>query len=77
VLVSDIGMPGEDGYALIKRVRALGAAGGGSVPSVALTAYAAGPDKTRALAMGYTAHVGKPVDPDRLVTLLASLVQQA
>jgi PAS domain S-box-containing protein len=74
VLVSDIGMPGEDGYALIRRVRALGAEGGGQVPAAALTAYAKGEDTTRALSAGYQVHVPKPVEPSELAAAVATLV---
>jgi signal transduction histidine kinase/ActR/RegA family two-component response regulator len=69
LLVSDIGMPGEDGYALIARVRALPADRGGRVPAVAVTAFTRGEDRARALRAGYTAHVAKPIDPSELVTL--------
>ena len=77
VLVSDIGMPGEDGYGLIRRVRALDAALGGGIPSLALTAYTRGEDKTRALAAGFTSHVGKPVNPDDLISAVANLARFA
>ncbi|MBV8857482.1 MAG: response regulator [Acidobacteria bacterium] len=71
VLVSDVGMPAEDGYALIGRVRDLTAA---RVPSVALTAYASEDDRRRALAAGFDAHLPKPVEPAELVSVIASLV---
>jgi CheY-like chemotaxis protein len=73
VLVSDIGMPGEDGYALIRRVRALAADSGGQVPAAALTAYAKGEDTSRALSAGYQVHLPKPVEPTELATVVASL----
>ena len=73
LLVSDIGMPGEDGYALIARVRALPAALGGRVPAVAVTAFTRSEDRARALRAGYTAHVGKPIDPSELVTLATNV----
>ena len=73
VLVSDIGMPGEDGYALIRRVREREAARGGKLPAVALTAYARDEDRTRALLSGFHAHVAKPVNPAELVAVVASL----
>jgi signal transduction histidine kinase/CheY-like chemotaxis protein len=73
VLVSDIEMPGEDGYSLIRRVRALPAAEGGTIPAVALTAYGRAQDRALALNAGYTMHVPKPVDPGELTTILASL----
>jgi PAS domain S-box-containing protein len=73
VLVSDIGMPGENGYELIRRVRALPAERGGRVPAVALTAYAGGKDRRRALLAGFHTHLAKPVEPDELLAVVASL----
>jgi CheY-like chemotaxis protein len=73
VLVSDIGMPGEDGYAFIRRVNALDAASGGGVPSLALTAYARSEDKATALAMGFTTYLPKPVNSEALVAAVANL----
>ena len=73
VLVSDIGMPHEDGYQLIRRVRALPAERGGQIPAAALTAYARVEDRARALAEGYQAHVSKPVDPAELTAVIADL----
>ncbi len=73
VLVSDIEMPGEDGYSLISRVRALNAEDGGKTPAVALTAYGRMQDRMRSLAAGYSMHVPKPVDPGELTTIIASL----
>ena len=73
LLVSDIGMPGEDGYALIARVRALPAESGGRVPAVAVTAFTRDDDRARALRAGYTAHVAKPIDPAELVTLASNV----
>jgi CheY-like chemotaxis protein len=62
VLISDIGMPEEDGYELIRRVRALPAEAGGEVPAVALTDYTRIEDRMRALRAGYQMHVAKPVE---------------
>ena len=73
VLVSDIAMPGEDGYSLIRRVRALRAEGGGNVPAVALTAYARAEDRMKAILAGFQMHVTKPVEPAELLTMVASL----
>jgi len=73
VVVSDIGMPGEDGYALIRRLRALPASEGGRTPAVALTAYARFEDRTKALIAGFNMHVPKPVEPAELLAVLASL----
>jgi len=75
VLVCDIGMPVEDGYSLIRKVRALKADKGGRVPAVALTAYADSEDRARALAAGFQTHVAKPVDPGELVAVVADLVK--
>jgi CheY-like chemotaxis protein len=75
VLVSDIGMPGEDGHALLRRVRALAPAAGGGIPAVALTAYARPEDRVKALRAGFQAHAAKPVEPGALVALIASLVR--
>ena len=75
VLVSDIGMPGEDGFALIRRVRSLGPAQGGRIPAVALTAYARSEDRIRALAAGFQAHVTKPVDPPHLAEVIATVAR--
>jgi PAS domain S-box-containing protein len=72
LLVSDIAMPGEDGYSLMRRVRAL-EAGQGSLPSIALTAYTRPEDRTKALAAGFTTHIGKPVDPSDLVAAVSNL----
>ena len=74
LLLSDIGLPGEDGYALIRRLRALPAAEGGDVPAVALTAFAKQEDRRRALEAGFQEHVAKPVEPELLVGVLAVLV---
>ncbi len=73
VLVCDIGMPGEDGYALISRVRALPTEHGGSTPAVALTAYAREDDRIRALAAGFQVHLSKPIQPSELVAGVASV----
>jgi CheY-like chemotaxis protein len=74
LLVSDIGMPGEDGYDLIRKVRALTAEDRGRVPAVALTAFSRSEDRQRALLAGYQLHVAKPVEPSELLTVCASLV---
>ncbi len=74
VLVTDIGMPDVDGFELLRRVRALGATGGGNVPAIALTAFARSEDRTRALRAGFQVHVSKPVEPAELIATVASLV---
>jgi PAS domain S-box-containing protein len=73
VLVSDIGMPEEDGYSLIRKVRALSKDEGGDVPAVALTAYAHIADRTRALMEGFNNHVSKPAEPQELIAVVAAL----
>jgi PAS domain S-box-containing protein len=72
-LVSDIGMPGEDGYELIRQVRALPREAGGRTPAVALTAYARTEDRLRALRAGFEMHVSKPVELTELVVVVANL----
>ena len=74
VLVSDIGMPGEDGYDLIRRVRRLEAARGRHIPAIALTAYAAAEDRRRTLQAGYDSHLAKPVEASAFAPLIASLL---
>ena len=73
VLVSDIGMPGRDGYDLIKAVRKLPSEKGGRIPAVALTAYARVEDRLRALTSGFQMHVPKPVEPSELLAVVANL----
>ena len=73
MLVSDIGMPGEDGYALIRAVRSREKDRGGGVSALALTAYAQSEDRRRALDAGYHMHVSKPVDPLDLARAVARL----
>jgi len=73
MIVSDIGMPDEDGYDLIRKVRALPADQGGRTPAAALTAFARAEDRTRALRAGYQTHVSKPVEPTELTAVVASL----
>ncbi len=76
VLVSDIGMPGDDGYVLIRKVRALGTAEGGQVRALALTAYARSEDRALALEAGFHTHIAKPVDPLELTALIAGLAPE-
>jgi CheY-like chemotaxis protein len=75
VVVCDIAMPDQDGYELIAELRSLNAERGGNVPAVALTAYARPEDRAQALAAGFQMHVAKPVDPDELIAVLASLTR--
>jgi len=75
VLLSDIGMPAQTGYDLMKQVRALPPAEGGRVPAAALTAYARDEDRRRALAAGFAMHVPKPLDPDDIVAVASALAR--
>ncbi|WP_394831097.1 response regulator [Pendulispora rubella] len=75
VLLSDIGMPGEDGYDLIRRVRARSKAHGGEVPAAALTAYAEAEARQNALRSGFMMHIPKPVNADQLVLLVSQLAR--
>jgi CheY-like chemotaxis protein len=76
VLVSDIGMPLMDGYALIEKVRQLPVERGGRIPAAALTAYAGVEDRMRALSAGNQMHIPKPVEPAELTTIVASLAER-
>jgi PAS domain S-box-containing protein len=73
VLVSDIGMPGEDGYSLIERIRRLAPEHGGLIPAIALTAYGRASDRMRALSAGFQAHMPKPVEPAELMIVISGL----
>ncbi|WP_413201278.1 ATP-binding protein, partial [Nostoc piscinale] len=73
VLLSDIGLPEQDGYMLIRQIRELSPELGGQIPAVALTAYATDADYTEALAAGYQMHLAKPVEPMQLVGVVAAL----
>ncbi|HEX2570799.1 MAG TPA: ATP-binding protein [Polyangia bacterium] len=75
VLVSDIFMPGEDGYSLIRKVRALPLPGARTLPAIALTGHAQARDRTRVLAVGFQMHVPKPVDPGELAMAISRLLE--
>ncbi|MEK7355270.1 MAG: response regulator, partial [Bdellovibrionota bacterium] len=77
ILVSDISMPDMDGYELIRRVRKLPRESGGTLPAVALTAYARDEERQRALNAGFQMHVAKPVDASTLLDAIANLVRHA
>ncbi|MDB5290417.1 MAG: rpfC [Phycisphaerales bacterium] len=77
VLVSDIGMPAEDGYALIHKLRQLPPTRGGNTPAVALTAYARPEDRNRVMHAGFQMHIAKPVEPSELITMIADLARRA
>jgi CheY-like chemotaxis protein len=76
IVISDIGMPGEDGYDLIRQLRSLPAEHGGRIPAIALTAYARVEDRLQALRSGFQMHVPKPVELAELVAVVASLAQR-
>ncbi|OUL30729.1 ATPase [Nostoc sp. T09] len=73
VLLSDIGLPEQDGYDLIRQVRTLDTEAGGQIPAAALTAYAAPTEHTEALAAGFQMHIAKPIEPTQLLFIVASL----
>jgi CheY-like chemotaxis protein len=75
VIVSDIGMPEQDGYAFIRAVRALSNEQAAGTPAVALTAFTRHEDRARALLEGFNVHIGKPVEPAELLATLADLVR--
>jgi CheY-like chemotaxis protein len=75
VLVSDLAMPGEDGYSLISKVREMEAVSGKQTRAVALTAYVRVEDRARALAQGFNMFVSKPIEPNELVTAIANLAE--
>jgi signal transduction histidine kinase/CheY-like chemotaxis protein len=75
ILVSDIGMPNEDGYSFIKRVRQLKSDRAQKIPAVALTAYATDEDRLRALEAGFHTHVPKPIEPENFVSSIASVLK--
>jgi PAS domain S-box-containing protein len=75
VVISDIGIPEEDGYQLISKLRALPVDRGGLTPAIALTGYATNRDRERALAAGYQLHIAKPVEPADLVAAIVSLTE--
>jgi CheY-like chemotaxis protein len=76
VLLADIGMPGEDGYDLIRTVRRL-ATGAAGIPAVAVTAFTSDFDRRRALEAGFQVHLSKPIDPSTLVATVAQLGRRA
>jgi CheY-like chemotaxis protein len=77
VLISDIGMPVRDGYSLIRHVRASELEEGGMLPAIALTAYARDVDRQQAIAAGFQKHLSKPVEPNKLVAVVAHLIGQS
>jgi CheY-like chemotaxis protein len=77
IVVSDLAMPGEDGYSLIRQLRALESENGKQTPTVALTSYVRVEDRTHALTAGFNMFVPKPVQPDELITAIANLTGAA
>lgn len=74
LLLSDIGMPEVDGYMLMRQIRAMSPEMGGTIPAIALTAYAAEADYQQAIAAGFGQHITKPVEPAKLVQAIANLI---
>ena len=74
LLVSDIAMPEEDGYSLVRKIRALPPERGGRMPAVALTAHSLIQDRLQSLRAGFQSHVPKPVVPEELVAVIASVI---
>jgi CheY-like chemotaxis protein len=77
VLISDLGMPVEDGFTFIGKIRALSPAEGGNVPAAALTAYVADTDRLKALEAGFQIHISKPIDPATLAATVAEMSRKA
>ncbi len=75
VLVSDISMPGEDGYFLIRQIRSREEKDGARIPAIAVTAFARTEDRHRALDAGFQAHVAKPFEPADLISLVVRLTR--
>jgi len=76
VLVCDIGMPGEDGYAFIRRLRSIEGTQGSALPAVALSAYARSDDRAKAIRAGFQNHLAKPVEPAELLAVISSLANR-
>jgi signal transduction histidine kinase/CheY-like chemotaxis protein len=73
VLISDVGLPGEDGYSLMRKIRQLPTDQGGAVPAIALTGYVSQQDRSRAFEVGYQEHMSKPVNIDKLLDMVLTL----
>ena len=76
ILVSDIQMPGIDGYSLMRRVRKMDPDRGGNIPAIALTAYTRAEDRIRALVAGFQIHIAKPFEPVELLAVVESLAKR-
>ena len=77
ILVADIGMPGEDGYELIRKVRALSPQAVAQLPALALTAYARAEERAQAFSAGFQSHMTKPAEPAELITTIARMLEEA
>jgi CheY-like chemotaxis protein len=77
VLISDIGMPDQDGYTLIARVRGMPRERGGATPAACLTGYTTAADRRRALEAGFNMHLAKPIEPSELIAVVANLGRMA
>jgi CheY-like chemotaxis protein len=75
VVLSDIGMPNEDGYALIRRLRARPASQGGAIPAIAITAYASARNRDQTEVSGYQTHIAKPYEPADVARAVAGLAR--
>jgi CheY-like chemotaxis protein len=75
VILSDLGMPDEDGYSFIRKLRALPSNEGGQVPAIALTAFVRTEDRIRALESGFQLHFSKPIDPLQLVVAITNIAR--
>jgi CheY-like chemotaxis protein len=74
VMISDIGMPDQDGYELIRKLRTLPVEKGGATPAIALTGYASRKDRERALSSGYQQHMAKPIEQVDMIRAIAALI---
>ncbi|MEH1949288.1 MAG: response regulator [Nostoc sp.] len=75
ILISDIGMSGQDGYTLIRKLRSLEPEKGGRIPAIALTAYTREEDRLEALSAGFQQHLSKPIDPNKLIAAVANILE--
>ena len=75
ILISDIGMSGQDGYTLIRKLRSLEPEKGGRIPAIALTAYTREEDRLKALSAGFQQHLSKPIDPNKMIAAVANVLE--
>ncbi len=75
ILISDIGMSEQDGYTLIRKLRSLEPEKGGCIPAIALTAYTREEDRLEALSAGFQQHLSKPIDPNKLIAMVANVLE--